>query len=379
MRNLVLDEQQFEPERNVVMEERRLRTDNNPIAALFEMLAATAYVEHPYQWPVIGWMNDIAQAARETTCCTTIGRYYKPGQRLRGRASATSTRGDPATSSRQFGACRRPRSAAGGARQGAAAARASAASWCESEAGCRSSRWRTRCPNLHERRRARARDARDVLSGGKSSRLYQRAGVQAAPRPRRRRELRRDLDRSRPVRRLRPAARRASRPPQLEKALLAEIDPVQKAPVTARELRRRRTAWRPASSSAQDSLFYQGLLLGQYEIAGGWRQIDEYVPAIDAVTAEDRAAGRQEVPDGEQPHGRHPRAAAHERQEGTDPRRRRRSVGRCTDAHCPHAPDRLRSGAAAPAGRSGGSPGRPQDAEQRRRGADFAAEGDCRR
>jgi zinc protease len=38
---------------------------------------------------------------------------------------------------------------------------------------------------------------------------------------------------------------------------------------------------------AQDSLFYQAMLLGQYEVAGDWRRIDEYLPAIRAVTADD--------------------------------------------------------------------------------------------
>ena len=37
----------------------------------------------------------------------------------------------------------------------------------------------------------------------------------------------------------------------------------------------------------QDSNFYQGMLLGQYEIAGDWRRIDDYVPSVRAVTAED--------------------------------------------------------------------------------------------
>ena len=60
MRNLVLSEQLFEPERKVVMEERRMRTDNNPIAFMFESLNAATFLEHPYRQPVIGWATDIA-------------------------------------------------------------------------------------------------------------------------------------------------------------------------------------------------------------------------------------------------------------------------------------------------------------------------------
>ena len=53
------DPKGFDSEKAVVMEERRLRTEDNPEDALQEMTQAAAYVEHPYHWPVIGWMHDI--------------------------------------------------------------------------------------------------------------------------------------------------------------------------------------------------------------------------------------------------------------------------------------------------------------------------------
>jgi len=49
----------FDAEKAVVMEERRLRTDDNPQAALAEQVQAAAYTAHPYHWPVIGWMHDL--------------------------------------------------------------------------------------------------------------------------------------------------------------------------------------------------------------------------------------------------------------------------------------------------------------------------------
>jgi zinc protease len=54
------DPKGFASEKNVVMEERRLRTDDNPEDALEEVTQASAFYEHPYHWPVIGWMHDIA-------------------------------------------------------------------------------------------------------------------------------------------------------------------------------------------------------------------------------------------------------------------------------------------------------------------------------
>ncbi len=59
MSNLLLDDKEFQKERQVVMEERRLRTEDDPTSLLVEELFATAYKVHPYHWPVIGWMGDI--------------------------------------------------------------------------------------------------------------------------------------------------------------------------------------------------------------------------------------------------------------------------------------------------------------------------------
>ncbi len=59
MQNLNLKDEEFQPERKVVAEERRWRTDNNPMGYLYFRLFNTAYVYHPYHWTPIGFMNDI--------------------------------------------------------------------------------------------------------------------------------------------------------------------------------------------------------------------------------------------------------------------------------------------------------------------------------
>ena len=60
MAHLKLDQQEFDKEKQVVMEERRLRTEDDPVSLLVEEVFATAYKVHPYHWPVIGWMEDVA-------------------------------------------------------------------------------------------------------------------------------------------------------------------------------------------------------------------------------------------------------------------------------------------------------------------------------
>ncbi len=59
MVNLTLAPADFAKEIQVVMEERRMRTDDSPQASLYEALMAMAYQAHPYRNPVIGWMNDL--------------------------------------------------------------------------------------------------------------------------------------------------------------------------------------------------------------------------------------------------------------------------------------------------------------------------------
>ena len=59
MQNLQITKEEYDKEIKVVMEERRWRTDDKPQAQVNEEFQAIAYKAHPYQRPVIGWMNDL--------------------------------------------------------------------------------------------------------------------------------------------------------------------------------------------------------------------------------------------------------------------------------------------------------------------------------
>lgn len=69
MVNLIVDEKAFKTETEVVQNERRFRTENNPDGTLYQELFELAYTEHPYHWPVIGYQQDLdrmsAKEARE--------------------------------------------------------------------------------------------------------------------------------------------------------------------------------------------------------------------------------------------------------------------------------------------------------------------------
>lgn len=77
MANLVISDELFAKEIQVVMEERRLRTDDQAQSVVYERLMATAYQTHPYRRPIIGWMDDLqnmsGQDARDW-----YARWYAP-------------------------------------------------------------------------------------------------------------------------------------------------------------------------------------------------------------------------------------------------------------------------------------------------------------
>lgn len=72
MTGLVIADEEFGLERDVVKEERRMRTDDDPQGALIEHLYAAAYMVHPYHWPVIGWMDDLDRLTADD-----IRAYYR--------------------------------------------------------------------------------------------------------------------------------------------------------------------------------------------------------------------------------------------------------------------------------------------------------------
>ena len=81
MVNLQLAEKEVLTERDVILEERRMRVDNNPSSILGEMLMAQLYLHHPYRIPVIGWEHEIKQLSREDAL-TFYKQYYAPNNAI---------------------------------------------------------------------------------------------------------------------------------------------------------------------------------------------------------------------------------------------------------------------------------------------------------
>ncbi len=64
-------------EREVVLEERRLRFEDDPEGRAFEAIMSLAFQAHPYRWPVIGWRSDV-EAVGVETCREFFSTYYSP-------------------------------------------------------------------------------------------------------------------------------------------------------------------------------------------------------------------------------------------------------------------------------------------------------------
>ncbi len=81
MHSLSLKDEEFQPERKVVAEERRWRTDNSPLGLLYFRFFNTAFLQHPYHWTPIGFMEDILSWKIEDIR-TFYNTYYQPSNAI---------------------------------------------------------------------------------------------------------------------------------------------------------------------------------------------------------------------------------------------------------------------------------------------------------
>jgi zinc protease len=296
MQNLMLREEDFRTERMVVMEERRLRTEDNPQANLQEQMEATAFQAQPYHWPTIGWMEDIARFTLEDVK-SYYQAYYHPANAFLvvvgdfkkedllpkiEKAFGSYPKGPVPDQERD-----RDPSQTGERRI-----------FLKKEAQLPSLVMGYHVPNLREPDSYVLEVIAAILSAGKSSRLYQSLVRE------KRLVLSADVDHS-----------LLSRDPSLfyvsadllpgkdmaevQKALDQEIERLQKELVAERELEKARNQLEASFVYGQDSLFYQAMLLAQHEIALDWRAIDDYLPSIRKVSSEDirRVAKKYLIPD----------------------------------------------------------------------------------
>ncbi len=284
MQNLVISEELYEPEKLVVMEERRLRVDDDPTGALFEQLYVVAFEAHPYRLPIIGWMSDIEQSTaadlREfydvfyvpnNAFVVVVGDFNAADLADRLDAAFGAV---PAGPLPPFVRSREP------LQQGERRLT------LRREAKLPLVAIGHHVPNLHSADGAALEVLSQILAGGKTSRLYQRlvyrervayfAGADYSYSA---------LDPNLFTLYAQPLPGRDAA--EIERMLLDEVRRLDDSPPTDVELRRAKNQIEAHYVFAQDSIFYQAMLLGDFEIAGDWRLIDSYLPAVGAVTRDD--------------------------------------------------------------------------------------------
>ena len=284
MADLILNDEQFTPERQVVMEERRLRTDDSPVSALFEVIAATAYVAHPYGWPIIGWMDDIRQATLDDLT-QHYRTYYVPNNAFVVAVGDFNAEQLAAQITKAFegipaGNPAAPVRAIEPPQQGERRA------VLHREAQLPFVALAYHAPNLRSPDAPALEVLEGVLSGGRSARLHQELVYG--------KRLAHDVGADYEYASRDPGLFVAFAQPlpgkktaDVEKALLDEVKKIQTKAPSEREVTKAKNRIEAAFIFGQDSGFFQALSLGQYEIAGDWRDIDRYLPAIRAVTPED--------------------------------------------------------------------------------------------
>jgi zinc protease len=296
MANLLLREEDFRTERMVVMEERRMRTEDDPQAVLQEQLQATAFQQQPYHWPVIGWMEDIRRLTLKDLE-EYYRTYYNPVNAVLVVVGDFKKEALLPEIEKGFGAISKgvlPAQEKGIDPPQLGERRIEV----KKEAQLPFLLMGYHVPNLREPDSYVLEVIATLLSSGKSSRFYRDLV--------RERELVLSAEAEHSLLSRDSGLFLISAEPlpgkdvaQVEKALEQELARLRREPVPAPELEKVKNLIAASFLTAQDSLFFQAMLLAQFEMASSWRAVDDYLPSIQKVTPEDiqRVANQYLIPD----------------------------------------------------------------------------------
>jgi zinc protease len=284
MANAALGSKYFAPEKKVIQEERRLRTEDQPVSALAEATGAVAYLIHPYRRPVIGWMQDI-----EALSLDDLREYYKlyyaPNNAFIVMTGDFSTQEIMPKIRAAFGSIPRgpepPKLDVVEPPQ-----RGERRVALKKEAELPFVLMYYHAPNLHSPDTYALNLLSVILAGGRSSRLYHELVYQ--------KRLTRSVDADYSGVSIDPTVFSVTaqmmpgkEPAEVEREIDELLAKVSAEFVSERELQKAKNQIEAAFIFGRDSIFGQAIKIGYYEAAGHWRLMDSYLDGIRKVTRED--------------------------------------------------------------------------------------------
>jgi len=296
MRNLVLTKESVLSERDVVMEERRLRYEDDPQRLVFEKVMALAFLNHPYRWPVIGWMSDL-KSLNPDDLNAHYRTYYAPNNAVIIVVGDIKKEEMLAKIKEEFGDIPAgppiPQVAIEEEEQ-----RGERRFFLRKEAELPFIISAYKVPDLKHEDSFALEVLGSILSDGKSSRLYQNlvydqqialsawAGYEGFYKD--------------PFLFLTGATAASGRQIEdVEKAINNEIEKIKKAAPSEIEVQRAKNQIEASFIMGQDSIYMQARMIGTFEMIGGWQLWERYLEGIRKVTPGDvsRVAEKYLIPD----------------------------------------------------------------------------------
>ncbi|MBI1846324.1 MAG: insulinase family protein [Candidatus Rokubacteria bacterium] len=284
MRNLVIDPREVDSEREVVLEERRTRTEDDPGSYLGEEVNAVAYKAHPYGQPVIGWVEDVRKITAEQIRAF-YRTYYVPNNAIVVAVGDFKAPELLAKIKARFGAIPR----------GAAPPPVLAVEPPQNGERRVTVKKQAQLPIVYLAWHVPDHGSPDaiplevlstIVSGGRASRLFKRLVYE--------RQIALDAGGDYSYLALDPplfwfyaTVMPAQSPETVEQALLAEMDRLGREPVTDEELQRAKNQTEAAFVFAEDSVHSRASTLARFELIGGWALAGDFVQRVRAVTAAD--------------------------------------------------------------------------------------------
>jgi zinc protease len=284
MNQALLGATYFEQEKKVIQEERRLRTEDNPVSALAEVANAVGFTVHPYRRPVVGWMEDIQNLTRQDLV-DFYHTYYSPNNAIIVVTGDFSTDELLAKIKAAFGKIPRgpepPK-----VRTKEMPQKGERRVIFKKEAELPFLLLFYHAPNLNNPDNFALDVLTWVLAGGRSSRLYHDLVYQ--------KRLAHGIDAEYNGVSIDPFGLSISAqlmpgktPAELEGEIDRALDQLKSELISERELQKAKNQIESSFIFAQDSIFGQAMKIGYYEITGGWRRMDTYLDGIRDVSRED--------------------------------------------------------------------------------------------